>query len=496
MKLNQSEILWCGLSGTFDFVLEAQDALARLELQGVDALKAKFIELRGGMMSDNPFEMPPLYTVKDGVAVLSIAGPLVTGSSGFMRLFGVLGYDDIRKAAIDAVSQKSVKSLLLHVSSGGGAAAGVEDCNACLRELGTVKPITTYTDTVMGSAAYWIGASGSHIGAAKTATLGSVGVIAVHMEMSKAHEQAGRKYTVIRAGEYKQLANPVEPLSDAGKEEIKAQAEQTYDVFADGVSAARGVDRKKFDATMGRGREFLGLAAVDVGLADSIMSFDEAFAYAKSVDSSKLNNQNSRTVKKDSAMNLATAIILSLMGGADYKTLDLSKAEATAEGVVPDAAGASLLQAQAIQISAARDAAISTAVKAAVDPVTLELNTLKGTHATVNTELAGLRTSSAAVTEKCAKLETDLAAADNILKASIGAMCVALSATDTSKDLTGPALLAEHKRLETAFAAKYPAGRVSAVTTLTADDGGGNKPVTPETIPAFARIARNLQPTA
>ncbi len=493
MKLNYLALsMWLGSEEAHAAVLQAWEQLVALESKGPEAMAAKILEMRGGSSGSSPFELPALYTVQEGVAVLKIDGPLVTGSAGFMRLFGVLGYDDIKVAAHEAMSLKNVKSMLMHIGSGGGSAAGAEENSLMLKQLGKIKPIHTYSDTVMGSAAYWAGSAGSHIGVAKTAQIGSVGVIMKHSEMSKMRQKEGITDTIIRAGEFKQLANPLEPLSEPAKVHLQGMAEDMYDVFADGVSTNLGVDRKKFDATMGRGREFLGMKAVEVGLAHATMSFEEAFALAKSVDKGNGTHQNSHIRKKDSTMKatLATQIMLALASGAAVASLDFTKAESTMEGVAPDAEAQTLLQAQAINVRAALDAGHAASLKAATEPLTAELNTLKATHATTTTELGALRITNASLVETTQKQAADLAASEKVLHASIGAMCVALGAADTSAELKGSALVAEHSRLETVFVSKFPKGRVSAIT---AEIDQTTKTEAGAELPNFALVARNLR---
>ena len=50
----------------------------------------------------------------------------------------------------------------------------------------------------------------------------------------------GIAVTVIRAGKYKALADPNEPLSKAAEAQIQAMVDAAYGVFVDHVSAMRG----------------------------------------------------------------------------------------------------------------------------------------------------------------------------------------------------------------------------------------------------------------
>lgn len=489
-NLSQSPVhVWMGTDESFRQVEQASARLAALEAQGPQALQAKIAEMRGGMQSDDPYGLPPLYTVTDGVAVLELNGPLVMGSAGFMRLFGVLGYDDIRQAAMSALADGSVKSILMVVGSGGGHASGCEDCATTLEMVGEQKPLITFTDTIMGSAAYWIGSKGRKILASATATLGSVGVIIVHTEYSKRDAQEGVTRNVIRAGEFKQLANAVEALSPEGRAHLTEMGEQMYAIFRSHIATSLNVSEEKFDATMGRGREFLGARAVEVGLAHELSSYDQAFAYAKSVDSSKKGLQNSRKPLKDSKMKatLATALILQLVAGVKPAELNLSTPAATLEGVQPDAEAATFLRAQAIELSAGIAEAQAKVVAAALTPVQAELATAKAELTTATTELASLKTTSTALNEKVQSQDVALKATESITLSSLTAMMTALNMGKPDDKLAGPELLAKHNEVAASFAAKFPSARVSAVTTAVEDKT--KTAVQPGQLPDFARIA-------
>jgi signal peptide peptidase SppA len=495
---NTPIVYWLGSQESYETYRVAVAALAKLEALGPDALKARILQARGGRASDNPFELPPMYEVRDGVAILHVQGPLVSGSAGFLRLFGITGYDDIRAAAREAMSQKSVKSMLLHVASPGGHVAGAEETSNDLRFLGQTKPIITYSDSVMASAGYWVGSAGRKLLGSKTGTYGSVGVIGTHVDQTKADEQAGLKYTVVRAGEYKQLANPHEPLSEEAKAEMKARAEAVYDVFADGISANLGMSRADFDKKLGRGREFLGVQAVEVGMIHQLATFEEAFNMAKNVDTSKLNGQNSRQPNKGAQTmkaTLATTIILQLMAGTVPSTLDLTKAEATAEGVVPDAEAQTFLKAQAIEIADAAKTATSQAVAEATAPLNARITELTATVGVRDTELAGLRATSTATTEKLVKLEGAMAKAEDVFLASLAAMNTALGfSADAGKDLKGEALVAEHDRVKGLFTAKFPTARVTAITAETSPPQGSQ--AAGAGLPAYALVASRLRQNA
>lgn len=82
-------------------------------------------------------------------------------------------------------------------------------------------------------------------------------------EYSKAFEKEGITKTVMRAGRYKALGNPYEPLSEDGKAEIQAKLDDLYQLFMGTVARNRGTTAIIADQVMGQGREFLGKRGLD-----------------------------------------------------------------------------------------------------------------------------------------------------------------------------------------------------------------------------------------
>jgi signal peptide peptidase SppA len=258
--------LWLGSRESLDYVIQAAGKVA---------------EMRAARGGDFSLDLPPVYAVQDGVAVVDLAGPLINGSAGFFRIFGVMGYDDLRAGLNEAVAKKDVKSVLLSVNSPGGAANGAEDAAAHVKQVDKLKPVVTHTGSQMGSAAYWVGSSARRILAAKTSEVGSIGAVIVHMERSKQLDQEGIKATVIRSGPFKHAGSPYEPLSDEVKADMQSKVDDMNDIFEKGVAANLGVSQKTVHEKMGGGRVFLGFRAQEVGLVHAVSSFDEAFAAAK-----------------------------------------------------------------------------------------------------------------------------------------------------------------------------------------------------------------------
>jgi signal peptide peptidase SppA len=393
------------------------------------------------------FGLNPLMSVQSGVAVITVAGSLVPGSAGFMAIFGATGYDDIRAMVVEALQNPDVGSIMLHVSSGGGAVNGVEDLGNFLKMAGKIKPMTTYADGTMASAAYWLGSYGSHISTGKTSILGSIGVLMIHMDRSEQLKMDGLKATVIRAGLFKALGNSVEPLSNAAKAELETQAQGLYDVFMGTIAPNRKMSVAAAETQFGQGREFLGVEAVKVGLADAIMSYDQALMYAKSLDKSGGPANNSSKSKGASAMKV---------------TLNAEQLEAYASGATLTELG---FAADAVLESTdEKDGAAATAeTLAATEALTAQVATLTADLATSNAALAAAHTETATFksqVDAAALVQVDLL---TIARASTGGLLIRLGGSaDGVSEMDAATILAKHAEASATFSARFKVGGVAA----------------------------------
>jgi ClpP class serine protease len=105
----------------------------------------------------------------------------------------------------------------------------------------------------------------------RTAEVGSIGVVAVHVDESQADAMAGRKFTFIHAGEHKVDGNPHEPLSPDVVTEVQADVDALYEQFVGLVAGLRGMEPGVVRAT--QARVYRGQDAVSAGLAEAVGTF-------------------------------------------------------------------------------------------------------------------------------------------------------------------------------------------------------------------------------
>ena len=102
--------------------------------------------------------------------------------------------------------------------------------------------------------------------------MGSIGVVATHVDMSERERQSGVKTSEITAGAYKRISSAYEPLSAAGRADLQRQVDGIYGVFVEAVAHNRGVDIETVLTKMADGKIFIGMEAIEAGLADGVKS--------------------------------------------------------------------------------------------------------------------------------------------------------------------------------------------------------------------------------
>ena len=243
---------------------EALTALADTLNQGPDA--------RGPGRSEE--QQAPLYTVEDGLAVIPVQGAM---SKHGLQFFGwrlLFSMREIAAALKEVAADTSVRAILLDVDSPGGTVDGIEELALAVRTAAAAKPLYAWADGLMASAAYWMASGARRIAAPATAQVGSIGVISMHREFSKALEGAGVRYTILAAGHYKAAGNTVEPLSDEMRAYLQEGIDAVYELFLSAVEQGRGVSREKTLA-MADGKIFIAGEALKAGLIDRICSREE-----------------------------------------------------------------------------------------------------------------------------------------------------------------------------------------------------------------------------
>ncbi len=240
-------------------MLETIAAIARRENESVESLEARL---------GRPLQNSRSVTVRDGVALIPVTGPIMRYGNMFSQISGATSLDALATDFARAVDDPAVKSIVLNMDSPGGQANGIAEFAAMVRSAD--KHVVAYVDGSAASAAYWIASAADEIVVSKTAEVGSIGAV-VTLNASK------------RAGEIEIVSSQSpnkrpDVATDAGRAQIQARIDRFAQVFIDDVAAYRGVSSEHVLANYGQGDMRMGADAVSLGMADRVSTLEAVLA--------------------------------------------------------------------------------------------------------------------------------------------------------------------------------------------------------------------------
>jgi signal peptide peptidase SppA len=212
------------------------------------------------------------------IAVLPLYGFISHRADVFTLAFGGTSTEDFGQALDVAMADTTVTRIVIDVDSPGGTTDGVAELAAKIQAARATKQIVAVANTWMASAAYWLGASATEVVASPSSHVGSIGVFAIHEDLSVALETAGVKPTVISSSDYKSEGNPFEPLGDEARDEIQKQVDQLGRMFERDVAQGRGVSLATVQAKFGQGRVYGAVEAKERGMVDRVGTLEQTLA--------------------------------------------------------------------------------------------------------------------------------------------------------------------------------------------------------------------------
>jgi capsid assembly protease len=219
-----------------------------------------------------------LNITDSGIAILPLIGSFVGKGAYVGASSGLISYEGTAALLETVARDSSVKGILLDIDSPGGeATSGAFEIPKLIRKIRETKPVIAVADDLMASAAYAIGSAATEVWANPQSIVGSVGVVLLHLDYSRALANEGITPTFFTAGKRKVDGNRFEPLSAEAEGLLQALVDESMAVFVATVAANRpGLSAEAIRAT--EAGIYRGQAALDIGFADSLGTFAEALA--------------------------------------------------------------------------------------------------------------------------------------------------------------------------------------------------------------------------
>lgn len=246
----------------------------------------------GGDKEDEEEQQSYILNFHENIAIISVRGMLTNKNSYYNRYYGLLAYQEIRLATIQAI-QKGVGAILFDYATPGGDASGMIDLADFISQIPI--PTISHASGSMASAGYFLGMQSDHIHSSLLSEVGSIGVLVKIYDITEMNSRMGVKVERFRSGNLKAVGDPEVSMSKEERAYVEGQIKYMADVFFSSLSAARGIPNEMLTKLgITTGRTFMGADAVAVGLVDSIQSFDKSVLKAYNLATNYLDNNGSR----------------------------------------------------------------------------------------------------------------------------------------------------------------------------------------------------------
>ncbi len=201
----------------------------------------------------------------DKIAVVELKG-IITSSEEVVR--------QIKKYR----EQRSVMGILLRVDSpGGGVVASQEMYEEVrkTREMG--KPVVVSMGALAASGGYYVSCAATRIVANRGTLTGSIGVISEFYQLAELLGKVGVDVKTIKAGKLKDAGSLTRKMTDADQKYFQELMDEVHLQFMSTVELERDLSHEEVVA-IADGRVFTGERAVELGLVDTIGTYEDAIA--------------------------------------------------------------------------------------------------------------------------------------------------------------------------------------------------------------------------
>lgn len=206
-----------------------------------------------------------MSTVRNGAAVVPLLGAIFPRASLIGASTGGTSLDTFMHDIRVAESSADVDRIVILVDSPGGVVSSLGEAADMLRA--TSKPTIAFVAGMGASAAYWLAAQAGEMVLDRSASVGSIGVVATTSRQEAAGSDGRRSYEVVSSGA--PMKRP-DVSTEEGRAAVQAEVDAIESVFVADIAAGRRVSEDKVRSDFGKGAMVPAARAVAAGMADRI----------------------------------------------------------------------------------------------------------------------------------------------------------------------------------------------------------------------------------
>ena len=213
------------------------------------------------------------------VAVLACTGAITSGSGR-----GGPGMKSIRSGPLVKLlgqisKDKSVRALVLRISSPGGSGIASDVIREKLKRISEEIPVVVSMSDVAASGGYLISLGARSIVADPMTLTGSIGIVYGKFDVSGLKKKLGISTELMPSSKHSLMYSSGRGFTEDEEKRLDEMLRTYYDTFVDSVSEGRNIDRARAEFAAG-GRVWTGTQAKELGLVDELGGLHEAIELA------------------------------------------------------------------------------------------------------------------------------------------------------------------------------------------------------------------------
>lgn len=232
-------------------------------------------KLLAAQIADQRNEFANTIPQRKDLAVINVRGVIMPYANLFTAISGGVSVESISAQFETAMNDPMIQEILMVFDSPGGEITGLANLSDMMYSARGKKKVTSYVNGMAASAAYWIASASENIVMAETAQVGSIGVMAIYEDTSRADKEAGIDTLVLRSS---QSPNKnVDPMTDEGKQKLQNKIDSLAQIFIEHVARNRGVDVETVLNNFGKGDVMIAKDGILKGMGDKIANITAMF---------------------------------------------------------------------------------------------------------------------------------------------------------------------------------------------------------------------------
>jgi len=195
---------------------------------------------------------------------------------GVVELVGVItSSEDIIRQIKKYREDKSIRGILLRVDSPGGAVVPSQEMYEEVRKTREIKPVIVSMGSLAASGGYYVSVGASRLVANRGTLTGSIGVIGEFLQLRNAMDKLGIDVKTIKSGKLKDAGSNTKKMNADEEKYFQTLMDDVHRQFIQVVERERKLNHKDI-VEIADGRVFTGEQAVEMGLVDTLGTFEDA----------------------------------------------------------------------------------------------------------------------------------------------------------------------------------------------------------------------------